>query len=416
MTILCPAPGFQERRNVRPLTVLHLALGLRGGGAERFIAQLIEHQRESGIDAQACIFQKGAVDYSWCRNLPPPIQLEYSPKQGWRGRLATRILVRQLRGLVRQRSPDIIHAHLWPVFNIIARATCNIKQRQVWHIHGKPDWLNRVSFSGLLRRIQMGQMIRRCRPLFIACSEDVRRAATSALGLKNQEIVTVRNGVNLEKFSPAGFSGASARDCVKIIMVAAFRPLKGHSCLLDAIELLRARGLSFHCTLAGDTNSATGKLIYQSVQHRGLSDVVTFSGHLTDVAEALRASDIFVLPSDSEGLPLSVLEAMACGLPVVATNVGGIPEVVIEGETGFLVPPQDSATLAARLEALTKSEDLRLRMGAAAAEKARKCHSFEDCVEAILSVYNFFEPVSGNEDVSALKDCRHKRKANFNST
>jgi glycosyltransferase involved in cell wall biosynthesis len=95
-----------------------------------------------------------------------------------------------------------------------------------------------------------------------------------------------------------------------------------------------------------------------------------------------------VLPSDNEALGLSIVEAMACGLPVVATNVGGIPEVVVDGKTGFLVPPRDPIALASKLATLVESEELRLRMGALAAEKARSCHSFKDCAENVIRAYN----------------------------
>lgn len=372
------------------MKVLHVILSLRGGGAEHFAAQLIEHQISKGIDARACIFQRSAIDPSWCRNIPPPTELEYTPKQGLRGRFATRTLVKQLRTLVQQNRYDVIHTHLWPACNIVARATRRMEPRHVWHIHDVPHWLAGGSIAGYARRVQMRSMMRRCQPLLIACSRSASRATASGLRLQEEEIVTIRNGVDVEKFSPATTQPLTGRGPVRMIMTAAFRPLKGHSCLVAALEQLRATGMSFHVTFAGDTDSETGRSIRDMILRCGLSDAVEFAGHVDDVAAALRASDIFVLPSESEALGLSIVEAMACGLPVVATNVGGIPEVVVDGKTGFLVPPRDPIALASKLATLVESEELRMRMGALAAEKARSCHSFKDCAENVLCAYNSF--------------------------
>ena len=374
------------------MKILHIILSLRGGGAERFVAQLIEHQIGQGLDARACIFQRFAIDRDWCRNIPQPYELDYTPKQGWRGPLATRTLVKQLSALLREISPDVIHTHLWPACNIVARATRNMSYRQVWHVHDMPYWLNDVSLAAFARRVQMRLMLHRSKPHLIACSGATGRVAAYGLKLRESEIITIRNGIDLGDFAQGRCALSTSRSSVMIIMAAAFRPLKGHLCLIEAVELLVARGLLFHVNLVGNTDSETGRSIREMVIRRGLSNVVGFSGHLSDIATALRASDIFVLPSESEALGVSIVEAMACGLPVVATRVGGIPEVVIEGETGYLVPPRNPEALASRLADLIESQELRTRMGALAAETARASFSFGDCADKVLRVYESLAP------------------------
>jgi glycosyltransferase involved in cell wall biosynthesis len=170
-------------------------------------------------------------------------------------------------------------------------------------------------------------------------------------------------------------------------MTAAFRPSKGHRCLVEATRLLARRGIHFELTFAGDLNSDTGELIKHEVIRRGLADFVHFPGQVTDMASLLREHDVFVLPSESEGLPLSLLEAMACGLAVVATRVGGIPEIVLDGKTGLLVEPAKPSELAHRLQALIASSELRHSLGAAGATLVGQHFSFTQCAERIVEAY-----------------------------
>jgi glycosyltransferase involved in cell wall biosynthesis len=114
---------------------------------------------------------------------------------------------------------------------------------------------------------------------------------------------------------------------------------------------------------------------------------VVFAGHRTDVPEILQALDIFVLPSNWEGLPNAVLEAMAAGLPVVATRVGGVPEVVVEGQTGILVPPRDPNALADALLTLLRDPNLRRRMGQAGRQRVQEYFSVDQMVSKTETLY-----------------------------
>jgi len=118
-------------------------------------------------------------------------------------------------------------------------------------------------------------------------------------------------------------------------------------------------------------------------QALGLADAVVFAGFRTDVPALLRAADVFVLPSLLEGLPNTALEAMSVGLPVVATRVDGVPEAVVDGETGLLVPPEDSAALAEALGKLLAEPGTRSAMGEAGRLRAETEFSVERMLDAV---------------------------------
>jgi glycosyltransferase involved in cell wall biosynthesis len=143
----------------------------------------------------------------------------------------------------------------------------------------------------------------------------------------------------------------------------------------DALTLVRALaavpGRAFGALLVGDGPDRPA--VEAEVRRLGLRDVLTLTGTRDDVPALLAQADVFALSSRSEGAPLSILEAMAAGLPVVASRVGGVPELVVDGETGLLVPPGDPAALAAALGRLVADAGLRDRLGAAGRQRAQRC-------------------------------------------
>lgn len=369
------------------MKVLQVVPSLCGGGTQRFVAQLVEYQNCLGMDSRACVFLPGVVDTLWGRNARWPIELDYKPVSGVGGRLATIPLVRRLRQVIQHERPDVVHTHLWPACRIVYRATTGLGIRHVWHVHETQAWLDEQSSASFLRRVQMRMMSRCSDAFFIACSDAARRLTMKGLHLSERQIVTVMNGVDVSEFYSGKAPSARPASPVKVIMTAAFRPMKGHACLIEALSILRRDNVPFLVTLAGDLNSATGATIRTSVNANRLADRISFPGHIEDVPEALRAHDVFVLPSESEGLPLAMLEAMSCGLPVVVTRIGGMPEVVVEGKTGFLVAPRNPVELAECLRKLIKSPQLRIEMGRRASKFVRKSFSFRHCAQRIIKTY-----------------------------
>ena len=219
---------------------------------------------------------------------------------------------------------------------------------------------------------------RRCRRIIVVCEAD-RRLALRRRVAPAQKLVTVRYGVHdvPERATP-GVSGPPV-----VAMVARFEPQKDYACLLRA--LAEAPG-EWRAVLVGDgPTRADAEALARAL---GVGDRVEFAGSRDDVAAVLANAHVFALASRWEGLPLTILEAMRAGLPVVATDVAGVGEEVADGETGFLVPPRDPTRFAERLGALLADPALRARMGSAGRRRYEEAFTFERMVAETVAVYD----------------------------
>jgi len=195
------------------------------------------------------------------------------------------------------------------------------------------------------------------------------------------KIARVANGIDFARCRVAPARPSRRR----VVTVANLRAEKGHDVLIDAaVSVLREfPDARFECVGAGPERDR----MMARARDRGVAYAFTFSGHCDDVPAKLAAADIFVLPSRSEAFPNAVLEAMAAGLPVVATGVGGILELVDEGRTGLLMPPADPSALADRLVGLMAAPALARSLGDAARAHVREHYSFERMVHAFEQLY-----------------------------
>ena len=210
------------------------------------------------------------------------------------------------------------------------------------------------------------------------------RAAADRLLLERvpaRKVAVVANGLD-----PGAFVGRTPRPALRrVIVVGDLRPEKGHDVLIDAaIEVVRRfPDARFELVGGGPEMDA----LCRRARDRGVTHAFTFVGHRDDVAERLAAADMFVLPSRSEAFPNALLEAMATGLPVVASAVGGIPEIVEDDRTGLLVPAGDAGALAARLCRLMADPGLGTRLGDEARREVASRFSFDRMVAAFERVY-----------------------------
>jgi glycosyltransferase involved in cell wall biosynthesis len=195
----------------------------------------------------------------------------------------------------------------------------------------------------------------------IAVSQNAADVCRDVEKIPSTKVKVILNGIDTNMFCPAGNEAEKARGLVRIGIVARLSAEKDHQTLLNSCKLLVNQTNGFHLEIIGD--GPLRDTLEMAVKSLGLDSFVSYSGMRHDVPELLRQLDIFVLSSTTEGISLTLLEAMATGLPVVATNVGGNPEVVIDGETGYLVPSQNPDEMARKLLLLINDEKLRCQMG-----------------------------------------------------
>lgn len=201
----------------------------------------------------------------------------------------------------------------------------------------------------------------------------------------------VRCGIALERFgfrAPPPLSGRPV-----VTTVARLSPEKGHVTLLHAVRELRSEaGLEVIVNVVGDGPSADA--LWRMARRLGVDDLVRFRGQITsdEVLEVLRSSDVFCLPSYSEGLPVSIMEAMALGVPVVATHIAGIPELAIDGETALTVAPANVAAMAAALRTIIEDRELASSLADNARKVVEDLHSDSSAADALASL---MEPYGG---------------------
>lgn len=217
----------------------------------------------------------------------------------------------------------------------------------------------------------------------ITVSEANRAHIVKTFDVPDKKIRTIPSGVDTNLFRPDKQPGKLPL----IVCVARLVPVKNLALLLSACMILKTQGISFQCVIVGEGRSREDlEAMHGRLQ---LEKTVVFIG-AADSAQVLdwwQRADVAVLSSISEGMPVSLLEAAACGVPIVATAVGGIPEFVETGETGYLVPPGEAALLAVCMKSLLLNPEKALRMGNAARKKVEQRFSITRQGDQLLALW-----------------------------
>jgi L-malate glycosyltransferase len=289
----------------------------------------------------------------------------------------------RLSRVIKQLTPDIVHAH---DPHGVAMASIALSMSTL----PKPPRLvasRRVDFH--MRRSALSRWKYRQVDCFICASEAIRQIVLSD-GIPGNRTVTVHEGIDLDRIAAAPRSELHhelwlPHDAPLVGNVAALVPHKGQRHLVDAAGLVLPKHPDARFIIAGE-GELRPTLEHQIHQHH-LEKHVILAGFRPDILSLHKAFDIFVMSSVTEGLGTSILDAMACGKPVVGTTAGGIPEVVSDGETGLLVPPRDPEAMAAAITRLLSDRSLRERMGAAGLARVRELFSAETMLKNTLDVY-----------------------------
>ena len=375
--------GTQRLNLVDRIKVFVLIKGLGLGGAEKLLALSLPHINRDRFDY--------AFGYllPWKNALVPDFHKAEIPVVCLNQRRVYDVGVfPRLVRLLRQREVDILHLHL-PYAGILGRVAgklANVKsiaytEHSLWeHHHRVTRWANRLTY-------QWNDSI-------ICVSEAVRQSVLNHGQLKrNVTVGTIHNGVDLADIRSSCRNVDSVRQEFGIppvhkliVHVANFNPQKRHQDLLAAAQLVLSQDPNVTFLLVG--HGRLEHLTKTAARDMGIAGNIIFAGFRTDAPRLMAAADLFVLPSEFEGLPLSLLEAMGLGKPVVASRTGGIPEVVTDGVEGFLTDPLNPSQLAHKILVLLSDPEMRRRFSENALKRIQEQFTVRRMVQSTEAVYD----------------------------
>ena len=328
-----------------PLTFLQYITPSRLAGAEYFFLRVIAHLAEMGHRVIVVTKRDTPLRAEIEKLGNPNIQLHAWHTHG----KIDPITLAKLCRLIVDEHVDVINTHLttasWQ--GALAAKITGVPSVAVVHATDRKTWFQHADH-------------------LIAVSSGVKDALVEQ-GIAPEKIEVLYHGIDLEQYvAPLDAATAKARlglppDARTVGVAASLIARKGHRFLLEAIKNMEATVGPIHLLLAGE-GPLEAELRAQA-QELGIGERTHFLGFRRDIPHVVCAMDVFVLPSSKEGLSIAVMEAMALEKPVVCSEIAGLPEVVRDGETGFLVPPGDSAALQTALEKLFADPELRAQIG-----------------------------------------------------
>jgi L-malate glycosyltransferase len=368
---------------VRRVQVLQVALTLAPGGTERLVVEMSRHLRAEHGMAVCCLDEPGAWAEDLRREGTEVVALGRQP--GFSPSLGRRIAA-----VASRVEADVVHCHHYSpfVYGMLARLW-RPRLRVVFTEHGRAD-----DGPPSSKRRHVNRILARFPSHTYSVSEDLKRHMV-AEGFPAGRVQVIRNGIAIGRAaSPADRWEARRRlrspaDQFLIGAVGRLDRVKDLHTLLRAFRDFAASEPRARLVLVGEGPERTA--IERGILDAGLDGRVTVTGYRADVRELLPAFDVYVSTSIFEGISLTILEAMAAGLPVVATCVGGTPEVVIDGTTGWLVPPRQPQAVAGAFQRCAADVHRMRVMGAEGRQRVTRQFSLDRMVEAYRGVYESLE-------------------------
>jgi sugar transferase (PEP-CTERM/EpsH1 system associated) len=366
----------------RPLKVMHLHLRFYFAGAETGVLKLVNGFDRMRVLPSVCT---GLSPDSIVDLMRTDVKLHHVPR---RESGNDPVWIARLVAFLTRERPDILHTHNWPTLfeGVLAGRLAGVPLI----VHGEHGTIETRPRNLWIQRQVWSRV-----DGVLSVSSRLRDRLAQTVGVPAERITTIRNGVDTDRFRPSDRGSARAllglpANAFVAGTVGRLHPVKDQHSLISAIGLVRKAGIPITGLLVGD-----GSLRDELEQHAArehVRDDIVFLGARADVETVLASLDVFTLSSVSEGLSNVILEAMAAGRAVVATDVGGTDELVVDGSTGILVPPSNPTRLAEALRRLATDSSCRDRMGAAARQRAeqefslsRMVRRYEDYYEDLAS-------------------------------
>lgn len=364
------------------IRVAHLIYSSSMGGSE-MLASEISGRLDRRVFHPLCIFMypgDGKMRQLLHSNSVDVFELQYSRLRRCFGPLFPYALLSRIK-------PTILHVHHVSLFaNILPAA----RLARIPHIVLTEHANRSISRSPKLQEasLKAAELV----GCFTAVSHNLKNYFVKEIGIQPSKIMVIHNGVDSSRYTPG--TKSEALKCLlppkhtgtTIISVGRIVDAKDQSSLITALKILKSRGLTdFHLVLIGEGDLRSS--LEAQIRNFGLTDNVSLAGSRTDVEQLLRGVDMFVLPSKREGFPVALLEAMASGLPVIATNVGGIPEAIKNMFNGVLVPSSTPQALADAIDWVIRHPDDARRMGTAARQTVIQEFSLDNIALKYSGIY-----------------------------
>jgi len=363
-----------------PIKVMHILHTLGTAGLQKGVVNLANHLNSMDFEISICCLEESGV---FEKRLNPGTKVFVMNKPpGFDYTLPLR-----LAKLFRREKTMIVHTHNFGTYLYGA-----IGAKLAWGpkvVHGEHGSLLQPS-EGKPKDLIIRRYLSYVTDVIHTMSADLKHALVRMTMINPKKIITILNGVELEKFKRAPnprfrvMLGMQLEDLV-IGSTGRIAPVKNFELLIRVIPEVNRAGIYPKVLFVGDGPSLPNLKSLTKEYH--LEEQILFLGDRSDVPELLNMMDIFVLPSFSEGLSNSILEAMATGLPVIATDVGGNPELVVHNETGFLFPSEDAATLTKRILELAGDAEKKHRMGALGRKRVEELFTLERMMQNYEQLY-----------------------------
>jgi glycosyltransferase involved in cell wall biosynthesis len=363
----------------KPLTVMQLVLTLSPGGTERLVVELVKRLPTSFRTVVCCLDEPGAWGQELIRTGATVLSLK-------RGAGFRPMLARRIASIAATYGVDVIHCHHYSPF-VYGQLAARLlpKLRVVFTEHG------RLSDAGPSRKRRIAnQLLARLPASVYTVSEDLRSHLASE-GFAPERVGVISNGIDVGRARSKELRArvretlGLAADTFVVGTVGRLDPVKDLGVLVEGFGRFHATSPQSTLIVAGEGTER--ERLTQLAARLGLSEAVRFLGHREDVRDLLQAFDVYAGTSVFEGVSLTILEAMAAELPVIATAVGGTPEVVINDETGLLIPTRRPDTVADALRFLRDAPELAGEWGRAGRRRVLAHFTIDGMVQAYARIY-----------------------------
>ena len=377
-----------EGHRQKPQKVLFLIDHLHMGGAERMLAAVAPRVASRGMSVRVCVLDRD----------PNPVMADVLTAAGVPvdrvpfGRIVDPLRWRQLHKYLGAQRPDVVHTQLEiaNVAGLTLSKRLGLPTVSTLHTIEPRQALGR---SELRRRLER-RVLARCADQVVCVSQALLDFCREEHGMSARQLRLLYNGIDIGTFRPLPEEARNrvrrslgvAPDAPMFITVAVLRQPKGIEFMIRAFASLCRRDPDARYLVVGSGDDR--ERLEALAGDLGVSSQVIFAGMRDDIPELVAASDIFVLPTLTEALPTVLAEAAAIGKPIVASAVGGVPEMIEDGETGLLVPPANCEALAAACGRLLANPALRQRMGQAARGLAMDRFDLELHADRLCGLYN----------------------------